>query len=659
MSDVTCGITRLNGTPVFIMQAIGPELKRVFGATFFKKQGVCMFPAYPPFHNDVVRDLQIVVPDIKFTEAATNHIVDCNAAAMIPPGVPQGFSFKTKPYAHQVEGLAFAMQFLRCGLLYDMGLGKTKMVVDLIRWCSEHENARALILVPTVGVGTWLREIKTHALGKLKAVALTGTSDAGKKAAKQATEQRNSIRKELKNAQTEEEKHVIQKQLDDMLGPGRAAKIADIATASVADVVVVSYDTAKLYEKEIFDALPYSIIVADESHNLRGPTTDRTRAALALASKASRRLILSGTPSLGNPLHLYGQLAFLAPYIPAKDQWTFRKHYLIYAKGERKMLLGYKNLDMLHDKVARISIRKTKEECLDLPPRTITDLYFEPSTEQKTMYNDIVSGALVELEDGSLYDPEHAAVALQKLLQVLSGFIIKPKPVVCDNCENLLVCAPAGIKPFTQACAHYPDEPEQEVQRLKSNPKLDGLEELLESILAEDRNKAIVWCYFHKELDFVQELLEARNIKYIRVDGSNSRKGQVLAEQFNSDPTIRVWLAQVGTGVALSLNSAAYMVYFGLTFRLDDYLQSMDRNFRIGQESPTFVYRLLAKHSVMEFVVRALEAKLDLATALTAHIDCMLCHKSEECLPIGRKPFETGCIYPSRMNRKVIRPGKL
>lgn len=659
MPDVTCGITRLNGTPVFIMQAIGPELKRVFGATFFKKQGVCMFPAYLPFCDDVVRDLRLVVPNIQFTEAALKHIIDCNTKGLALPDVPSGFSFKTKPYAHQIEGLAFAMRFLRCGLLYDMGLGKTKIVVDLLRWCSACFGDRALILSPTVGIGTWLREIKTHAPGQLKAVALTGAGEAGKGAAKRTTEHRKQLREELKNAKTEEEKHCIQKQLDDTLGPGKAAKIADIAAASTADAVVVSYDTAKLYEKEIFEALPYSIIVADESHNLRGPTTDRTRAALALASKASRRLILSGTPSLGNPLHLYGQLAFLAPYIPAKDQWTFRKHYLIHAKGERKILLGYKNLGILHDKVARISIRKTKEECLDLPQRTITDLYFDPSPEQKTMYNDIVSGAMVELEDGTLYEPNHAAVALQKLLQVLSGFIIKPRPQVCDECENLLICAPAKIKPFTKACSHYPEAPERETQRLKANPKLDGLDELLESILAEDRNKVIVWCYFIEELDMVEELLEARGVKFIRVDGSNSRKGQAFAETFNSDPTVRVWLAQVGTGVALTLTAAAYMVYFGLTFKLDDYLQSMDRNFRIGQGAPTFVYRLLAKRSIMEFVVQALEAKLNLAETLTVRIDCMLCTKSRECLPIDRKPFEAGCLYPSKMNRKVIRPGKL
>lgn len=658
MSDVTCGISRLNGTPVFIMQAIGPELKRVFGATFFKKQGVCMFPAYPPFCADVVRDLKLVVPDIKFTQAAVEHIVSCNSQEASPPDIPGGFKFYTKPYEHQREGLAFAMRYPRCGLFYDMGLGKTKIVVDLLRWCSNFSE-RALILAPTVGIGTWIREVKTHATGQLKVVALTGDGEAGKHAAKLATARRNELRKELGNAQTDEERHCVQKQLDDTLGPGKAAKIADIAAASTADVVVVSYDTAKLYEKEIFDALPYSIIVADESHNLRGPTTDRTKAALALASKAHRRLILSGTPSLGNPLHLYGQLAFLAPYIPAKDQWTFRKHYLIYAKGERKMLLGFKNLETLHDKVARVSIRKTKEECLDLPPRTIVDVYFDPSTEQRNMYNDIVSGALVELEDGSLYDPNHAAVALQKLLQVLSGFIIKPQPAVCDDCENLLVCAPAKIKPFTKACAHFPDAPEREIQRLKSNPKLDGLGELLDSILAEDRNKVIVWCYFIEELELVQELLEKQGVKFIRVDGSNSRKGQTFAEEFNSDPTIRVWLAQVGTGVALTLTAASYMIYFGLTFKLDDYLQSMERNYRIGQTAPTFVYRMLAKHSVMEFVVQALEAKLNLAEALTARIDCMLCNKSHECLPAGRKPFEDGCIYPSRMNRKVIRPGKL
>ena len=658
MSALLCNYVTFAGTPAFVMMIQGAEQKRVFGCTLDRARNLCFFPAYYPFCADVARDLKIVYPDLEFTEAAQRQIDTCQMIAQGGPSVfvpPPGFQFVTDPYEHQLEGLTFALRNLRCGLFFDMGTGKTKIVVDLLRVLKQ----RTLVLSPIVGIEMWLSEIARHSGGDLTATALTGQGEAGKKAAKEITIKRRELKKQVDAAQNETAKHLLQKQLDDMHGPGKAAKLADIQAAAGSDVIIVSYDTAKLYQEDILTELDYKIIVADESHNLRGPTTDRTKAALGLASKAARRIILTGTPSLGNPMHLYGQLAFLAKYIPAKDQWTFRRHYIVYAKGERTMVLGYKNLGILHDKVARVSIRKRKEECLDLPLRTIIDLHFELSKEQRQIYNDIVDGTIVELADGTLYEPTHAAVALQKLLQVLSGFIIKPPPPVCDGCENLLVCAPAKIKPYTKACEHYPEAPEREILHTKENPKLYGLEELLDGILAEDRNKVIVWCYFIEELNIVEELLVSKKLGYIRVDGSNSSHGQKLSEVFNTDPAKRVWLAQVGTGVALTLNAAAYMVYFGLTFRLDDYLQSMDRNHRIGQKEPTFVYRLIAKRSAAEFVAVALAAKLDLAETLTSRIDCLLCDKSNECLPKGRKPFEHGCIYPSRVSRKVIRPSAL
>lgn len=648
-TEVLCGLGRLYGTPVFILPGNNPELKRVFGATFFNKEGVWRFPAFYPYCEDVVRDLEIVIPEIKFTELAQKHI----QVGGVQDVDLSSYQFLTEPYAHQREGLEWVLRHLRCGLFYDMGLGKTKIIADTIRIL----KLKTLVLAPTVGIGTWLAEIKRHARD-LTAVALTGGGEAGKQAAKLATEQKKKLKAALKVAATETEQKLLTAQIAGLLGPAKAAKQADIQAAAQADVIVVSYDTAKLYQEFILATLPYEMIVADESHNMRGPTTDRTKAATALASKAGRRVILSGTPSLGNPLHLYGQLAFLGKYIPAHDSWVFRRHYTIHAKGERKILLGFKNLDVLHDKVARICTRKKKEECLDLPERTVIDVPFILSAEQKEMYNDIVEGIVVELDKGELYEPGQATTSLIKLLQITSGFMIKPPPPVCDGCEKLLTCAPAKIKPFTPVCSKYPNPNPQEIHRLTANAKLDALKELLDSILAEERNCVIIWGLFREELNLVEELLQQKGWGYFRVDGSNSSKAQDLSTQFNQDPTKRVWLAQISTGVALTLVGASYMVYFGLTWQLGDYLQALDRNYRIGQTNKVFVYRLLCQNSVLDYMVRALDQKRNIASSLVDRIDCLLCAHSRErgCVENDTKPFEGNCIHQSRVKRLVTRP---
>ena len=613
-SRIVCHLTHVNGTPVFTLPALGKKYKRVFGAHFFRKEQMWVFPAFYPYHEDVARDLQIVEPELEFDEDAQEHLSQCALVNKSAALVTNEEWFVTKPFEHQRQALEFTSHNLRCGLLLDMGLGKTKIIVDLLRLIS----GKALVLTPTVGLGTWVDEAEVHSGGGVRVICVKGTPKKKKEA------------------------------------------IAAAADEDV-DILVVSYDTAKsqAYQGLIFDTFDYGVIVADESHYLRGAFTARTKAARALASKASRRIILSGTPSLGNPLHLYGQLAFLGNYIPAKDYWTFKKHYLVTAKGNNKFVVGYKNLDMLHRKVHRISICRKSEDCLDLPERTIVDVPYEPSKEQRKLYNDLVEGALIDLGEDKLYESDNAAVVLGKLLQIMSGFLHLPAPPVCDGCEHVQQCVLNEIKPFTPACPIHSEPHERETKRLKQNPKLAALDELLDGILAEGSNKAIVWAYFREELNNIEAYLKDKDIKYIRIDGSNSRKGQEFSKHFNEDPSVRVWLGQVGTGVALTLNAASYMVYYGWTFRLDDYLQSMARNYRIGQEKKTFVYRLAAKGSIERFVMRALEAKLDLAETLTTRIDCALCDHNEKCLKDGIEPFTKGCIHKSRVDKKVIRPGKL
>lgn len=626
---VQCGFTKLHGTPVF---AIAPGIpqqsaSRVLGAMFSAEHSLWFFPAFYPYIKDVVRDLKIVFgEDLEFSEAAKKEIDECDivetALDKQPMGVAlhPGFKFITQPFEHQESALKFALYNIRCGILYDMGLGKTKIAIDLIRYLKRYESALTLILTPVIGIKMWQREIEKHAAKyELRVVALTGTGKSKK-----------------------------------------SAKLDEAVTLG-ANILIVGYDTAKRYATDIIQKFPYTIIIADESHNLRARDSERTKAACYLAARAYRRIIMSGTPSLGNPLHLFGQLQFLGKFIPATSFWTFRKIYTVSSAYNRKFIVGFKNLDHLNDKVRRICLRKTKEECLDLPPRVIIDEPFQVTGEQRDMYNQLVTEACTSLGEGKLYEAPHAAAVLQKLLQVLSGMFIVPPPDICDGCVHLQICVEEAIKPYTRKCVRETVPPPQAVKRLKENPKLDVLAELLDQILAEERNKVIVWAYFKAELDMIEEFLVAQNISYIRVDGSNSSKGQDFATKFNEDKTIRVWLGQIATGVALTLTAAQYMVYYALSWNLDQYLQSMDRNYRVGQTEKVFVYRLICENSVVDYLARCLAQKVDVANTLTDRIDCVFCRqeKDRDCLAKGIKPFEKGCAYKDKVKRIVTRPEML
>lgn len=616
--SVECGFTHLHGTPVFVSNALGYhslDVKRIFGATHLRREGLWVFPAFYPYIEDVLADFRVVFREVLFTRDAQAQIARTSAEAVAATQLHPDFRFHTQPFQHQTDGLLFALRHLRCGLFYDMGLGKSKIAIDLIR----HEKKTTLILSPLIGVKMWVHEILRHsAPGELAAFAVAGTW-------------------------------------------ARKLDIVQAATefaARAPTVLIVGYDTAKQHV-DTFLKFPYEIIIADESHYLRTNKSDRTKAMKALSARAARRLILSGTPSLGNPMHLYGQMAFLAPYAPAKDMWAFRKMFTLSAKSDPHIIVGYKNLDMLNLRVRRICTRRTKEECLDLPERTIIDIPFELEKEQKTMYNRLVATAATELANGQVYEAPHAAAVLQKLLQILSGFFLVPPPVICDGCENLKRCVELQIKPYTRSCAKEQHLPPQVIQRFPTNPKLDVLEGMLDSILAEPRNKCIIWCHFTEELNAVAARLAAKGIRFVRVDGSNSQHAQAIASDFNASVETRIYLAQVATGVALTLTSANYTIYYGMTYELDSYLQSMDRNYRIGQKVPVFVYRLIAPHSVLDFVAQVLAQKIDITHTLTDTINCALCPSGVSCVSSGQKPFSDGCVYQSRVKRIVTKPVEL
>jgi SNF2 family DNA or RNA helicase len=323
------------------------------------------------------------------------------------------------------------------------------------------------------------------------------------------------------------------------------------------------------------------------------------------------------------------------------------------------MVVGFKNLDQLNTKVQKVAVRRKKEDCLDLPERTIQDIHFDIVGDQRKTYNKFVDSLAVELENGEAYEPANAAVAIQKLLQTLSGFFIVPLPNICDGCKHIAKCVEEGAKPYTKKCHVQQKAPPAKFQDLKANPKMAALEEQLDGILAEDRNKCIIWAWYRHELNMLEDVLKKKGIGYFRIDGSNSTKGPEYAQKFNEDPSIRVWLAQVSTGVALTLTAASYMIYYNLPYDLGAYQQAMDRNYRIGQERPVFVYRLVCKGSVLEYVAASLSQKKNIADTLTDDINCVVCKNGLICVANGIRPFKEKCLYQSKTARVFIKPKKL
>jgi len=626
-----------NGTPVFMTAGQSRELARPFGATWDADRHLWLYPAYYPAAKKVLDDFKVLDSHIKleFSDTASEYIreverTDVRYAAL---ELPAGFEFVTKPFAHQILGLCHVFYMMRAALFYAPGLGKSKIAVDwmrLLRFLGD--KGLTIVMGPVVTVRNWGKEIDRHSGGQLKWGAVLGTKT-------------------------------------------QKTKVIERAAAGEFDALLVTYDTAKNFIELLIREVPYTRIVADESHGIKSFDAARTKAAHELGQKAVRKIIMTGTPTLGSPLDLYGQYKFLGDYFMPEGYFHFKQKYLVHSPYNKHVITGYKNLDILNKRTQFLSLRKTKEECLDLPPQTFVDVDYDLSRHQSVIYNQLIEqmgldvGLLIAQLGGAASDVmpsdtklPHAAALLNKLMQVASGFLIKNNQdtKLCDNtepggCRYVMNCVSSKIEPYTKGCLVASAPLPNTITVFDDNPKLDALEGIFDSVLEDENNKVIVWCYYKAELDLISKLLEKLKLPYVKVDGSTGDRVQALADKFNDDPKVRVYLAQVSTGVGITLNAAAYMVYYSLPFALGSYLQSLDRNYRIGQSKNVTVYRLLGRGTIEPAIVKLLDNKVDVDTVLTQKLSCIVCEQSMKCFAEGIGLFDAGCVYQRNVDRPVTR----
>jgi len=627
----------LKGTPVFYIEETGENLGRPEGATLHMLKGIptYYYPAYQPFGLEVVKDLRRYVLGIQFSSEALDHelyLQDLQRKLDLWHIDPH-FTFTTAPYQAQKEGLAWLLYQPRAGLLFDCGLGKTKIVIDLIQyliWVKDSTlrfNGKTLVLCPKNILDKWPEQVTLHSGGKLKAIAIKGT---------------------------------------------REEKLERLLLASQFDITVVTFDTNRRYLTEI-QKLNFDICVADESFNLqtwepswkqsqrKTQIPNKTAGAISIGNQCSRRIILCGSATLGNPLNMYGQLRFMSPQsVPASYEQFLFNHTDRSARG-KKVILGFKNLDFLNRQVTRFCLRRKLIECVDMPPRVIDTIKVEPSAEQARAYNEMAITLATTVDQWEL-NARHRAVALQKLMQITGGILLPQKPgrESCENCIHLMQCALEEIYPFTHACKVFPFTPELKPYRFPENPKLEALEEFLETQFQDPDRKVVVWAHFTEELNLIEEMLRRNKWGYLRIDGKNSQHAHNLSKVFSNTkasenpeaPGARIYLGQGSIAEGIDLHdSCSYSIDYSIDHSHKNWEQRLGRTFRIGQKHPTFHYVILMRGTVDETVYEALQTKTEIDTIITTRPDCLTCFRMQPCIAEGIFPFQPGCVFPTRVQK--------
>jgi len=343
---------------------------------------------------------------------------------------------------------------------------------------------------------------------------------------------------------------------------------------SRARVVVTSYETARS-ETTALLALAQrqrSVLVLDESHATKNWHSQTSTAARLIAPHCQFRWLLSGTPVTNSASDLYTQVEIIEP-----DQGALGSQETFLARLEEDPEATF-----ARDVFDRLILRRTKEQCLDLPEKSFIDVRVELPAWQRKLYDDMRDEMVCEIEamDGEQYRA-FASTALAKLTRLIQ-----------------IACNPALIMP--------------ELNR--SPAKFDALDGIVSDILTVPGRKIILWSNYIRSIETLLERIEGSVAIY---GGTPNSERQDIAARFQNDPEARVLIANpAAAGTGFTLTAASYTIYESLSWRYDHYAQSQDRNHRIGQTEPVTYLRLLASDTIEEAIVTALERKSALARSL-------------------------------------------
>jgi len=143
------------------------------------------------------------------------------------------------------------------------------------------------------------------------------------------------------------------------------------------------------------------------------------------------------------------------------------------------------------------------------------------------------------------------------------------------------------------------------------------LEMLLELVqeLREEGRRILVFSQFTSMLEIIEEQMMKADILYSKLTGSTVKR-QEQVDRFNADETEVFLISLKAGGVGLNLTKADVVIHYDPWWNPAAQDQATDRAYRIGQDKPVFVYKLIVENSVEEKIVQMQEGKKALAEAI-------------------------------------------
>lgn len=344
-----------------------------------------------------------------------------------------------------------------------------------------------------------------------------------------------------------------------------------------SDVLVTSYDLLKRDIAE-YEGVEFNYQILDEAQYIKNHTTAAAKSAKAIKSR--HRLALTGTPIENRLSELWSIFDYLMPgFLYGYD--TFRKDMetpIVKNKDENVS-------ERLKKMVSPFILRRLKSSVLmDLPDKLEEVRYAKLEGEQQKLYD----GQVVNMK--KLLASQKDEDFKKNKLQVLAE-LTKIRQICCD--PSLLFEKYKGESSKKEACI-----------------------ELIQSAI-EGEHKILVFSQFTSMLELLEKELNKLKISYYKITGETKKEKRLeMVNDFNNDDTQVFLISLKAGGTGLNLTGADVVIHYDPWWNQAVQNQATDRAHRIGQTKKVTVYKLIAKGTIEEKIVKMQETKKDLADAI-------------------------------------------
>lgn len=448
-----------------------------------------------------------------------------------------------KPYKHQVEGINYGLQKKKWLLLDNPGCGKTNQIIGLAETLKRRGLVEHCLVIAGINSlkSNWAKEIK-----------------------KFSNEKSIIIGEKLKRDGTVSKIPMSIAERVEQLKKPISEFFVILNVESLRDDRIVSVISSGPNK--------FQMIAIDEVHKCLATGKSSTQGSNILKLKADFQVAATGTLLLNNPINCWGPLNWID--VDHSTLGNFKTQFVKFGGFGDKQIVGYKNLDTLKEELESCSIRRSKEQLVDLPPKTITIELLDMLPEHQKFYDAVKEGVKSEVDKVKLTTGNLLALTTRLRQATVDPGILTTNNIVSTKIER---------------CCEL-------------------VEELMDS-----KEKVVILSSFKPPVYKLAEALKQYNPVICTGDQADADVSKAV-DAFQNDDEHMILIGTLGkVSTGLTLNRASYMIMLDEHWTSAMNNQAHDRIYRLNNTTPAFITILACKDTIDERVHEVSQYKQDLS----------------------------------------------